>query len=137
MGLSPYRIGGDEFAVLFYEEVTPDKLYSRMSALMSALEKERFIVDNETLDIHMSTGVALGEKKLLTRADIALHAAKEQKIPIAFYEETENIEERYRTNIAMAGAIRKALSEGRIICYYQPVVNISTEKIDKYETLVQ
>lgn len=137
MGFSPYRIGGDEFAILFYEEVTPDMLNNRMSALISALDEERFIVDNETLDIHMSIGVALGEKKLLTRADIALHAAKEQKIPISFYEETENIEERYRTNIAMAGAIRKALAEGRIICYYQPVVNISAEKIDKYETLVR
>lgn len=137
MGFSPYRIGGDEFAVLFYEKLTQEQLNSRISALISALDEERFIVDNETLDMHMTVGVAMGEGKLLTRADIAIHTAKERKIPIAFYEEAENIEEQYRINIAMAGAIRKALVGGRIICHFQPIVNIATGGIDKYETLVR
>lgn len=137
MGFSPYRIGGDEFAVLFYEKLTQEQLHSRISALLSALDEERFIVDDETLDVQMSVGVAMGEGKLLTRADIAIHTAKERKIPIAFYEEAENIEEEYRINIAMAGAIRKALVGGRIICHYQPIVNIATGAIDKYETLVR
>lgn len=137
MGFTPYRIGGDEFAVLFYEKLSQEQLHSRISALLSALDEERFIVDNETLDMHMSVGVAMGEGKLLTRADIAIHTAKERKIPIAFYEETENVEEQYRINIAMAGAIRKALVGGRIICHYQPIMNIETGEIDKYETLVR
>ncbi len=137
MGFSPYRIGGDEFAVLFYEKLTQEELYSRISALMTALDEERFVVGDETLDMHMTAGVAMGEGKLLTRADIAIHTAKERKIQIAFYEEAENIEEQYRVNIAMAGAIRKALVGGRIVCYYQPIVNISTGKTEKYETLVR
>lgn len=137
MGFSPYRIGGDEFAILFYETMTQSKLYSRITALMSALDEERFLVENETLDVHMSTGAALGTHKLLTRADIALHRAKEQKIPIAFYEESENVEKQYHSNIAMASTIRKALAGGRILCHYQPIVTISTGKIEKYETLVR
>ncbi len=137
MGFSPYRIGGDEFAILSYETMTQSKLYSRITALMSALDEERFLVENETLDVHMSTGAALGTHKLLTRADIALHRAKEQKIPIAFYEESENVEKQYHSNIAMASTIRKALAGGRILCHYQPIVTISTGKIEKYETLVR
>ncbi|MBW6489300.1 EAL domain-containing protein [Sulfurimonas sp.] len=137
MGFSPYRIGGDEFAILFYVTITQDNLYSRITALISALDEERFLVENETLDVHMSTGVAMGTHKLLTRADIALHRAKEQKIPLAFYKESENVEKQYHNNIAMASTIRKALAEGRIVCHYQPIVNISTGKIEKYETLVR
>ncbi|MDP3586975.1 MAG: EAL domain-containing protein [Sulfuricurvum sp.] len=137
MGFFPYRIGGDEFAILFYETITQNKLYDRIATLMSALDEERFLVENETLDVHMSTGAALGAHKLLTRADIALHRAKEQKIPIAFYEESENVEKQYHNNIAMASTIRKALATGRILCHYQPIVTISTEKIEKYETLVR
>jgi diguanylate cyclase (GGDEF)-like protein len=137
MGFSPYRIGGDEFALLFHEYLTPEKLHLRMSALMSALDDERFIVENETLDVRMSAGAAIGSHKLLTRADIALHTAKERKIPIAFYEESENVEKQYHTNIAMATTIRKALANGRIFCHYQPIVNIATGKVDKYETLVR
>ncbi len=137
MGFSPYRIGGDEFAILFYETMTQDNLYSRIAALISALDEERFLVENEPLDVHMSAGVAIGVDKLLTHADIALHRAKEQKIPIAFYEESENVEKQYHSNIAMASTIRKALVGGRIVCHYQPIVTISTGKIDKYETLVR
>lgn len=137
MGYSPYRIGGDEFAVLFYEKLSQEQLRSRISELLSALDKERFIVGDETLDMHMSVGVAIGGERVLTRADIAIHIAKERKIPIAFYEEAENIEEQYRVNIAMAGAIHKALEEGRIVCHYQPIIEIATGRIDKYETLVR
>lgn len=137
MGFSPYRIGGDEFALLFYDDLTRDKLHNRISSLMSALDNEHFIVENETLDVHMSAGAAIGLHKLLTRADIALHTAKERKIPIAFYEESENVEKQYHTNIAMATTIRRALANGRIFCYYQPIVNVTTGKIDKYETLVR
>jgi len=137
MGFPPYRIGGDEFAILFYETITQNKLYDRIATLMSALDEERFLVENETLDVHMSTGAALGAHKLLTRADIAVHRAKEQKIPIAFYEESENVEKQYHNNIAMASTIRKALATGRILCHYQPIVTISTGKIEKYETLVR
>lgn len=137
MGFAPYRIGGDEFAILFYEDLTQKELHNRIASLLSALEEERFIVNNETLDIHMTVGIAIGMDKLLTRADIALHNAQERKIPIAFYEESENVEEQYRINIEMAGAVRKALVAGRIICHYQPIVNIVTGKTDKYETLVR
>lgn len=137
MGLFPYRIGGDEFVILFYENLTQDKLHSRIVTLLSALDEERFSVESETLNIRMSVGVATGIEKLLIRADIALHTAQERKIPIAFYEESENIEKQFQTNIAMAATIRKALANGRIVCHYQPIMNIETGKIDKYETLVR
>jgi EAL domain-containing protein (putative c-di-GMP-specific phosphodiesterase class I) len=104
---------------------------------MDMLEEKIFIVSDQTFSVRMSIGVAMGMGKLLTRADIALHRAKEKKIPIALYEEDENIEEIYRTNIAMASSIRKALANQRIICHYQPIVNLKTGNIEKYETLVR
>jgi diguanylate cyclase (GGDEF)-like protein len=137
MNISPYRIGGDEFAILFYENFTWNKLHHQITTLMSLLEEKIFIVGDEYFSVRMSAGVAMGEGKLLTRADIALHSAKEKKIPISLYEVSENIEEIFRINIAMAATIRKALINQRIVCYYQPIVNLSTGKIDKYETLVR
>lgn len=137
MGLFPYRIGGDEFVILFHENLAQDKLHNRISSLLFALDEERFSVENEILNIRMNVGVATGREKLLTRADIALHTSQERKIPIAFYEESENIEKQFQTNIAIAAKIRKALANGRIICHYQPIMNIETGNIDKYETLVR
>ncbi len=137
MNFSPYRTGGDEFAILFYEDLTWKTLKHRIVTLMSLFEEKVFIIANEVLNLRMTVGAAIGEGKLLTRADIALHRAKEKKIPIALYEQHENIEETYRTNIAMTATVRKALANQRIICYYQPVVNLVTGNIDKYETLVR
>lgn len=137
MNYAPYRTGGDEFAILLYDDLTWKALRHRIVTLMSLFEEKVFIIGDEVLNLRMTVGAAMGEGKLLTRADIALHMAKEKKIPIALYEQTENIEETYRTNIAMTSSVRKALANQRIICYYQPIVNVTTGNIDKYETLVR
>ncbi|MFA6630167.1 MAG: EAL domain-containing protein [Sulfuricurvum sp.] len=138
MGMSPYRIGGDEFAVLFYEEGTSrNALKEQINQILLRLHEMTFTVADEVINIRMNVGVALGSEKLLTRADIALHMAKEKKLSIAFYEEKENIEDIYKKNIAMTGSVHRALAEERIICHYQPIVNFKTKEITKYETLVR
>lgn len=137
MNFSPYRISGDEFAILLYENITWNDLHNRITALMSLLEEKVFFVDDEIINIRMTVGAAIGNYKLLTRADIALNRAKKGKKAIALYAEHENVEETYRANMKMSAAIRLALSKGQIICHYQPIVNLITGTVDKYETLVR
>ncbi len=137
IGLSPYRIAGDEFALLIHDDLTLKELHHRIDTLISLVEEKIFMVGDEMFNLRITVGAAMGEGKLLTRADIALHTAKQKKIPIAFYEENENVEELYRTNIAMSGKIRKALANERVICHYQPIINLLTGKTEKYETLVR
>ena len=137
MNFSPYRISGDEFAILLYENFTWSDLHNRIKALMSLLEEKVFLVRNETINIRMTVGAAIGNSKLLTRADIALNRAKKGKSSIALYAEHENIEETYRSNMRMSAMIRIALAQKRIVCHYQPIVNLITGKIEKYETLVR
>lgn len=137
MNYSPYRLGGDEFAILMYENIAWDTLCHQIAELLSSIEKRTFYVNNSSINIRVTAGTSIGHDKILTRADIALNRARESKIHIARYEENENIEEIYRKNMAMEDAIRKALADNRIICHYQPIVNIETGNIDKYETLVR
>lgn len=137
MNFFPYRISGDEFAILLYEEFSWSDLKNRLSALMSLFEETIFTIKHETLNLRMSVGAAIGHSKLLTRADIALHRAKKEKLSLSLYAEHENVENLYRSNIKMSATIRNALSKGRIICHYQPIINLSTGKIEKYETLVR
>lgn len=133
----PYRIGGDEFAILFYDSLEWNEIRLQLHTILSNLEEKAFTIDDEFIHIGLTVGIAIGGAKLLTHADIALHSAKERKIPIALYKEHHNVEQTYKTNIAMAGSIRKALASERIHCYFQPIVNIKTGKIDKYEALVR
>ncbi|MDD4950594.1 diguanylate cyclase, partial [Sulfuricurvum sp.] len=132
-----YRLGGDEFALTFTHTISQSELEHRLITLMKLLEEKTFMVNEESLNIRVTIGVAMGSEKALTRSDIALHYAKENRKQIAFYNEDEGVEEHYRTNLKMASNVRRALFERRIICYYQPIADLETGKIVKYETLVR
>lgn len=132
-----YRIGGDEFAILFHKPISESELKELVETILSDIDSVTFNVAGEKVKVRFRVGIALGNKKLLTRADIALHRAKEKKISYALYESNENIEDKYQKNIQMASCVHRALSENRIVCVYQPIVNVEDHKTHKYETLVR
>lgn len=137
MHIDAYRIGGDEFAMLFVEEKKFEEVEILLREWLEKFSHSSFFIGSEPIPVRINVGVALGGTKLLTRADIALHNAKEKKLSYALYEEKENVEEIYRSNIAIAATIHKALLQNRIICHYQPIVDFKTNEVSKYETLVR
>jgi diguanylate cyclase (GGDEF)-like protein/PAS domain S-box-containing protein len=137
MQLKPYRTGGDEFAILWYDPISWHELEEKVQGWLLLLSETHFKIGDEFIPIRMNIGIALGGEKLLTQADIALHNAKEAKQAYSCYQKDENIEARYRMNIAMTSTIHKALLDGRIVCHYQPIVNVSNTNKIKYETLVR
>ncbi|OHD79456.1 MAG: hypothetical protein A2023_07550 [Sulfuricurvum sp. GWF2_44_89] len=134
---SCYRLGSDEFVLTFSGNLSLGELEHRLVTLIKLLEEKTFTVKEESLTIRVTIGVALGTENILTRADIALHHAKENKKQIAFYNQEERVEEQYRSNLTMASDVRRALFEHRIMCHYQPIVDFKTGEINKYETLVR
>lgn len=132
-----YRLGGDEFVLVFTEALDHGELEHRLCTLIKLLDEKTFMVKEESLNVRVTIGVAMGSEKVLTRADIALHFAKENKKQIAFYDQEDGVEEQYRSNLTMASNVRRALLEHRIVCHYQPILNLRTGGIDKYETLVR
>jgi diguanylate cyclase (GGDEF)-like protein/PAS domain S-box-containing protein len=132
-----YRIDGDEFAILFYEDDCIKSIESKVKNILNLFEKEFFYIEEEKIQIAFSAGIAKVRNNLLTKADIAVHYSKEKKEKISIYKEDSNIEQKYKQNIAMATAIREALNDKRIICHYQPILDQRSGKIYKYETLVR
>lgn len=137
LDLEIYRIDGDEFAILYYEDISIEMIKHNVENLLSLFEEELFHIEDENIHIQLSAGIAKAKDRLLTKADIAVHYAREQKIKIAVYEENANIEEKYKQNIAMATSIREALLDNRIICHFQAIMDTKTGEINKYETLVR
>ncbi len=132
-----YRINGDEFAILYYDDISEEMLLHNINNYLALFEGESFHIQGEMIHLQLSVGIAKAKERLLTKADIAIHNAKEQKTQIYIYKETEKIEQKYKENIAMSSSIREALLDGRIKCQYQPIVNVKTGEIVKYETLVR
>lgn len=132
-----YRINGDEFAILYYDDISEEMLVHNINNYLALFEGESFHIQGEMIHLQLSVGIAKAKERLLTKADIAIHNAKEQKTQVYIYKETEKIEQKYKENIAMSSSIREALLDGRIVCQYQPIVNAKTGEIVKYETLVR
>jgi len=134
--IKPYRIGGDEFAILFDKKIDYDELVNFIQKTIDKMEKIEFLVREEPLHIHVRAGAAIHGNKLLTHADIAAREAKQKKLSYFIYDEAEKIEDRYKKNLDMTVTIHKALEKNSIVCYYQPLFNKNKE-IVKYEVLVR
>lgn len=137
LGFNPYRLSGDEFAILFTEKFTQEMLETLAQRILNRLSDHPFSVGEETVALSVTIGIDSSSDISLSHADIALHEAKEHPSHIAFYNQDSHIEDQFKANIALTSTIHKALNAGRIICFYQPIVSLQTGRIEKYETLVR
>lgn len=135
--LNPYRLSGDEFALLIEEEYTQEELETFATRLIHRLSEHPFNAGVENVSLSVTIGIDPGPEISLSHADIALHQAKNNAKRFAFYDRDSRIEEQYQANIAITKTIHEALYSGRILCYYQPIVSTKTGRIEKYETLVR
>lgn len=132
-----YRIDGDEFAILFFDNRDLEELKNEAKKIINLLDSEAFYIEDKTILITFSVGIAKSDEKLLTKVDIAVNNAKTSNNHICVYEESENIEEKYKENIELATKIKDAVLEKRVICHYQPLLDIETGEIYSYESLVR
>lgn len=137
MKISPYRIGGDEFAFIKSANHSNETFIHDLEKLLSFLSEKSFLINDESVHIRATIGIALNSDTPLIHADVALNKAREKRIHSWIYDSSEGIEKQYENNIAMSSKIRQALIEHRIVCQYQPIVSALTGEIVKYETLVR
>jgi predicted signal transduction protein with EAL and GGDEF domain len=106
-------------------------LFSTNSAIV-------FKIDSYEIDTRITAGISFSAKnnKLIT-ADLALQAAKnDRKDYLVFFDELDNIN-KYKDNMIWTKKLKNALTNDKIIVYYQPLVNNDTLEVDKYECLVR
>lgn len=132
-----YRLNGDEFALIYDDFVSHDQMKEQMEILIRAIEEEQFIIDSQILTIRPTIGLAYGKNANLISADIAMHQAKEKKIPLYIYQDEMELKSNLEHNIKTANAIKYALTHNLVVCHYQPIQTIADQTINKYETLVR
>lgn len=137
------RIGGNEFAVLFTDQV--GKVQSQckvvVDRIIQAMSKP-FPVAQHAVRMHVSMGVAqnlsndISVDLMLSHADIAMRIAKREKGSNyqVFSVEMTSVEDKI---LRVESEMRKALRNEEFELYYQPRVDISQNRIVGAEGLIR
>lgn len=136
------RYGGEEFLILLKKSRRrPEELLNAIERLRKHIEEHKIkISETDYLKVTISAGVNLSTDKMkdideaIKKADIALYRAKTRgRNRIEIYDETSQVQQ----NIMKISQIKQALEEGRVLCVYQPIVNLSTGEISHLEALAR
>lgn len=132
----PYRLGGDEFAILL-SSAREDYMEVFKKAVES-ITLEPLLNEGQIVYLTARMGIAINEgRDSLSKASLAIKHAKEMRQGIIIYERHFNLESGYKSNILWANRLFRALGERRIKPFFQPILNLKTGKIEKYEALVR
>ncbi|MBV8713570.1 MAG: EAL domain-containing protein [Chloroflexi bacterium] len=135
------RFGGDEFALLLEYGATPDTASQLAHAVLEAVRKpicvvEREIVINGSVGIAFSSAETARAEDLIRNADTAMYAAKAAgRDQHAVYE--PEMHASILRRLELQENLRQALERNEFGVYYQPLVDLATERITGVEALVR
>jgi EAL domain-containing protein (putative c-di-GMP-specific phosphodiesterase class I) len=85
----------------------------------------------------MTIGAAQAKSNQLKLAQIAYKEAKSAKKSFCIYDKFSNKEQEYNKNIQTLKYIKEAVNTNKIIPYFQPIIDLKSGKINKYESLMR
>jgi diguanylate cyclase (GGDEF)-like protein len=141
------RFGGEEFLILLNEKNAENieseiiKIVMRMKQILS---QEEFIYEGHKIKVTVSIGVEFYPERYrsfleaIKSADEKLYIAKREGRNKVVCEKKDRSNEFINSNTLLTiHDVKEALDEERVVCFYQPIINLKTKQIVKYEALVR
>mgnify|MGYP001569906080 CR=1 FL=1 len=135
------RIGGDEFALLLPECDRPDLAADAAHRILANFDLP-FTLDGADFTIGASIGIAIAPDDgstpadLMKSADLALYRAKEEGRDTFRFFET-GMDSRADRRRRLEQGLRAALDTDQLHLVYQPIVDLATNRVSGFETLVR
>jgi polar amino acid transport system substrate-binding protein len=138
------RVGGDEFIILFNRLLSRDECEKKAVEIMHIFSVEHFkAMDDKDVSVSASMGVLVVSRdncpslQALTRnLDTALLVAKDSGKNA--YRIFDNPMEQMMSNrVKLQADMREAIMENQFELYYQPQVNLKTNKVASFEALIR
>lgn len=135
------RLGGDEFVIVLRnvrDVIQADLLAEKLQAKI----QQPFIIDERPFLVTASIGIAMypidGEDVtgLLLHSDQAMYTAKRAGRNTHFFFNKEMRDEAEK-HLQVHADILRGLTENEFELYYQPILNLSTNQIEKCEALIR
>ena len=133
------RLGGDEFAVMLpASDLAGAKVVA--ARILKALEVPT-VIEGQLVDIGASIGIVTYPRDgndmdvLMRHADIAMYTAKRLNSGYALYDEKHELNSALR--LSLMGELRQAVEHDQLTLYYQPKVDLATQRVKYVEALVR
>ena len=139
------RIGGDEFAAAL-PAISRDDAQDVVERMLEALRYEAIVVgDGRAIRMTASIGMAFldpedpqSSRELLVEADVAMYHAKGAgRNRLALYSTTDPGQADLRARHTWLERIQDALDSDSFVLHGQPILNLHTGTIDRYELLLR
>ena len=133
-----FRLGSDQFGILADNFLSPQKFELSIMRLLKEIKEKNYQFDELELQLSLTAGISRNDSEfIIPRAEQALQQAKKDNKEYSIIDPTLTDKDFYQENILWAHKLSKALTEKRIIPYYQPIIDNRTGTISKYEALVR
>ena len=142
-----YRMPADELAIWLPGKHTEASLRPQLNDLLEFISGLHITWHDQEIPMNASLGAASSAQRsnsndatgeaLLPGANIALELARLNKDSYVIYDERHKVRESYEQNLIWAGRLKGALETGRIVPFFQPIMDIKTNRIEKFECLVR
>ena len=135
------RLGGDEFTIILSQLRQPEDAVNVAQKILHAVQVP-LSLGGTPIEVTASIGIALypvdgaDPEALLRNADSAMYRAKESGRN-TYQLCTDEMKLRAVDRLSLEARLRAAISEGQLVLYYQPQVNLRTGRIVGVETLLR
>ncbi len=141
------RFGGDEFAVAIGFLKEDHHILNFLKRVEKNFSEPVIYKDDDGLEhiipITFSSGITFQSPQsspitleaLMRQADKAMYSAKESKKPYAFFDAKE--ESKFKIQAQKGQEVKEAIDNNELILYYQPIIDIQSQQIVAFESLIR
>ena len=137
-----YRLPSDSFAIVNKKHIEKEYFELIIISLIQIVSKAPFVykpIEDADIEIYVNitAGIVFEKESALAHADIALREAKSTHHDYHIYHHDMRREIAFSNNMKWIKKIKLAITHDKIIPYFQPIIENSTQKPVKYECLVR
>lgn len=136
-----YRLPSDSFAILNKRHIEKEYFEIIVISIIQIIAKTPFIYKDTDKDIEIfvtvTSGIVFEKESAMAHANLALLEAKKTHQDYIIYHTDMRQEIAYKDNMEWVQKIKTAITNNKIVPYFQPIVNNTTKQIEKYECLVR
>ncbi|BCN94184.1 hypothetical protein THMIRHAM_19690 [Thiomicrorhabdus immobilis] len=130
-----YRVSGDEFLVWLNQPI--DDLTHQLPQLHHQLTEQIEIAELENIYFNLTIVAVYKAKSPLSELEMTMRWAKQKGLNWLVYDSKYNQRQNYLKNLNTTELIKQAIIHDKVIPVFQPIYNIRTGKIEKYECLIR